>query len=197
MELAPEMVPFVVGTPRSAGKTGKTAFSAAALLDIDVMLSLPDFRAYEKTFQEAIRIANTIVPDGTLFLQTRDPGNAILKFIRERDFKGFQDHELTQRRAVAYPPFSRIILFNIFVEKDSPELMGLLERALVLKPGEHPEVLGPQELPNMGKNSGKCIQIVLKSSNRKLVHEAAWELLRNLAKIGGIRVVTDVDPYRI
>ncbi len=196
LPLAPDILPFVVGTTYAAKKLRDEKFDAAALFNIDQTLSQPDFRAYERTFQQVMQIAGTIKPDGSLFLQTWNPKNRILRFIKNYDFHGFYEHELSQRKTIDYPPFSKIVLFNISYKKGinlSDDIRNMIEAEEI----KGLEVLGPVEIPPILKSYPHCIQILMKSRDSRLMHEYARQLLNRLEKLKDVRINVDVDPLKV
>ncbi|MBI3592355.1 MAG: hypothetical protein HY099_02560, partial [Nitrospirae bacterium] len=211
-EHAPDFTPFVIGTSfakRLANKknvpteasdensgSGKGAFSAVAFLNMDALLSQPDFRLYERAFQEIAQVAQMVRTDGTIYLQTRMPKNRVLRFIKNYDFDGFYKYELSQRRALDYPPLSKIILINVFMKKEHAEALRHIE-GIAVSGAESVEILGPVEIPSSVKSYSHCIQLMLKSRDRKMLHNTAKELLSRIGKLKGIKVNTDVDPLKI
>lgn len=83
-------------------------FGMAAVLNIDISLSLPDFRAIEKAYQEIVSIAEKVKPNGRLFIQTRMPENYLFRFLKNYDYAKFVNEELRMRKEMSYPPFSKI-----------------------------------------------------------------------------------------
>ncbi|MDD2753681.1 MAG: primosomal protein N' [Candidatus Portnoybacteria bacterium] len=101
------------------------------ILSADTLLHLPDFRSGEQTFQtiralqslqnNAPRPAAAGLPplklrggEGELsqnnfIIQTYNPENSVLKYIRDNDRKGFIQEENETRQALNYPPFSQIV----------------------------------------------------------------------------------------
>ncbi|MBI5213226.1 MAG: primosomal protein N' [Nitrospirae bacterium] len=196
LPLTPDILPFVVGTTYAAKKLRDEKFDAAALFNIDQTLSQPDFRAYERTFQQTMQIAGTIKPDGSLFLQTWNPKNRILRFIKNYDFHGFYEHELSQRKTIDYPPFSKIVLFNISYKKGI-NLLDDIRNMLEAEEIKGLEVLGPVEIPPILKSYPHCIQILLKSKDSRILHSYARQLLNKLEKIKDVKINADVDPLKV
>jgi len=188
---------FIIGTAYAARKLGDEKFDAAALLNIDSLLAQPDFRAYERAFQEVMQIAEMVKPEGTLYLQTWNPKNKILRFSKNYDFRSFYEYETTQRKILNYPPFSRIILFNVFTKKDSGKFLHEVQKIILDADLNGLEILGPVEAPSTLKSYKYCIQMLLKSNDRKLIHQKAETLLEKLRRLKGIKINVDVDPLKI
>ncbi len=197
LEQGLDVASFVIGTHYSAKSIKNKNFDAAVLLNIDSLLSQPDFRAYERTFQEVIQIKELVKPEGTIYLQTWNPKNKILKFIKNYDFNSFYDNELYQRKLLSYPPFSRIILLNIFMKRDPERFLHDINKIICDTKINGLEFLGPLEVPSSLKSFAYCIQILIKSGDRRLLHNVAKDILRKLEKIKGIKINVDVDPLKI
>jgi primosomal protein N' (replication factor Y) len=196
-ELPAEFTPFVIGTAYAAKRLKDKKFDAAALFNIDMLLSMPDFRAYERAFQEVIQISQMVKTEGYLYLQTWNSKNKILRFIKNYDFHGFYKSELAQRKALDYPPISRIILFNIFTKKDFGRLLHDIQKVIYNTNTHSLELLGPAAAPSTMKSFNHCIQILLKSKDRRILHEAAERLLKEFAGLKDIKIKVDVDPLKI
>ena len=193
---AGDAAPFVIGTDYATRRVGTEAFSSAVLVNMDSILSRPDFRTYERAFQEVIQVSQTVRRDGSIFLQVWDSKNSILKFISSYDFEGFYKYELAQRKALDYPPYSKIILFNIYAKDDTGSILQHIGNISGLQV-DGVEVLGPVEIPSYVKAYKHCIQIMLKSRDRKLIQNTARELLLKPEQFKKIKVNVDVDPYKI
>lgn len=193
----PDTASFIIGTSYAARKLRDEKFDAVAFLNIDSFLAQPDFRAYERAFQEAIQIAEMVKSEGSLYLQTWNPKNKILRFVKKRDFHAFYDYELSQRKMLDYPPFSRLILFNIFMKRDVEKFLHDIQKIICGTNANGLEILGPVEIPSSMKSFKYCIQILLKSKDRKLTHEKARDLLKKFEGLKGIKINVDVDPLKI
>lgn len=192
-----DVTSFVIGTPYAARKLRDERFDAIALFNIDGLLSQPDFRAYERAFQEVIQISQMVKTEGSLYLQTWNPKSKILRFIKNYDFQGFYEYELSQRKALDYPPFSRIILFNVFMKRDAERFLHDMQKIICDTNTNGLEVLGPIEIPSSLKSYKHCIQMLIKSKDRKLIHNEAGSFLKKIEKLKGIKINVDVDPLKI
>ena len=87
------------------------------VLNADSLINFPDFRAAERAFNMLEQVAGRAGRrdgKGRVVIQTYNPGHPILGFASRHDFAGFYEHELEERRAFGFPPFTRII--NIYVK---------------------------------------------------------------------------------
>ncbi len=97
---------------------GSTSIFMAAILNADILLNLPDFRANEKAFQEISMIIDKIEPQGEIFIQTGMPYHYLYKCIKKNDFDTFFKEELIRRKTLNYPPFSRLLLIKFVSKRD-------------------------------------------------------------------------------
>lgn len=171
-------------------------FSGAALFNIDMTLAIPDFRVQEKLFQDFIYLSEIISQDGYIFIQTGNPKNKIFRFMRTHDIDGFYEAELHQRKELKYPPFSRMVLISLFVRSDKREYLSEIEDLVQRERDKDIEILGPVEVPSK-RHDIRRMQILLKSTNRKLLHKISSQFLDGLKNLKGIKIKMDVDPLKI
>ena len=192
-----DFAPFVVGTSLAKRNyRGGKKYAAAVLMNIDLLLAQPDFRAYERAFQEIIEVSQMVRPDGSLFIQTKSPGNKVFKCIKHYDFEAFKDFELAQRKDLDYPPYTRMILFAI-CRKDRESMSADIWQAVREIRDDAVTVLGPIEVPSALKSYGQCHHILLKSKDNRRLHAMAGILLSKLQGNNKLRVTVDVDPIKI
>lgn len=192
-----DITSFIIGMPQAIKKLKDENLDAVAYFNVNGLLSQPDFRAYERAFQEIVRIAQVVRQEGSIYLQTWNPRNKILRFIRNYDFKGFYDYELSQRRMFEYPPYARIILLNIFMKTDTKKFLHDLHKMISDIDISGLKILGPVEIPSTLKSFNHCFQILMKSKDNKFLHLCARQLLNRLEKIRGLKINIDVDPLKI
>ncbi|MUM76870.1 primosomal protein N' [Pseudodesulfovibrio sp. F-1] len=110
-----------------------------AVADGDLGLSLPDYRATERTFQLLVQVAGRAgrgLEPGRVLIQTRNPGHPIWRDVLSADYAAFYEREIGRRRLFGYPPFTRLALVRIshpadFAGAAALDLLGrvLAERA--------------------------------------------------------------------
>jgi|Deesub1362A_J573_1020465.scaffolds.fasta_scaffold00045_106 primosomal protein N' (replication factor Y) len=174
---------LVIGTKLLARRHElREGFSLAAVLNADAYLYVPDFRSKERAYQELVYTAEKVASGGELFIQTFNPRAALFNYIRRFNFRGFYEKELSERKSLMYPPFSRMALLT--VEADTlPE---------ITVKNNNTEILGP--VPSVTKRGKHVWKILCKASSRKDLGRAAKEILRRLK---GFKVSVDVDPISV
>ena len=118
---------ILVGTQMVTKGLDFDGVSMVAAVNSDAMLSMPDFRAAERTFNMLQQVAGRAgrrstegKDEATVAIQTRTPGHPVFPFLLNHDYLGFYNHEIEERRTFLYPPFVRII--NIYVKHADPRL---------------------------------------------------------------------------
>lgn len=109
------------------------------VIDADVGLNLPDFRAAERTFQLLSQVAGRAgrgTEAGEVLIQTLRPDHPALQNAITHDYVSFATAELTDRFAPEYPPHHRIANLVVSgpnetsVADDAQELAEWLEEAI-------------------------------------------------------------------
>ncbi len=118
------------------------------LIDADLSMHVPDFRANERTFQLLVQVAGRAGRGdraGEVVVQTFNPQAAPIQFSRQADYAGFAAMELEQRRAFRYPP-SRHIIHHLLRGPNPEKLKFFSEqwaKAVAAAFGSRVEVRGP------------------------------------------------------
>lgn len=82
------------------------------LIDADISMHVPDFRANERTFQLLVQVAGRAGRGdraGEVVVQTFTPHAETIQFSRRADFEGFAESELRMREQFKYPPYRHLI----------------------------------------------------------------------------------------
>jgi primosomal protein N' (replication factor Y) len=102
----------IVGTQMIAKGLDFPNVTLVGVLDADLSMHMPDFRAAERTFQLVVQVSGRAGRGdraGEVVLQTYLPSAPPIQFGRQQDFDGFTDLELKQRREFGYPPYRHLI----------------------------------------------------------------------------------------
>jgi primosomal protein N' (replication factor Y) len=173
----------------------------------DTALSLPDFRAAERTFQLITQVAGRAGrgdAPGRVVLQTFMPDDPTIRSALKQDFIGFAKAELAHRQSVGLPPFTRmvrIIVRDQELEKASAyaeELAAkIIAAAEIDPPSAEMRIRGPMPCA-IGRIAGYYrVQIVLSSLRSSRLQQvlAAVREKGDLAR--SERVAVDVDPVSL
>jgi len=111
----------LLGTQMIAKGLDLPGVTLVGVVNADVGLNLPDFRASERTFQLLSQVAGRAgrgETPGRVLVQTSRPEHFALEAAVEHDYEGFADRELEDRELPGYPPHRR--LANLVVSGPEP-----------------------------------------------------------------------------
>jgi primosomal protein N' (replication factor Y) len=202
-------VDVLVGTQMVAKGHDFPNITLVGVICADLSLSFPDFRAGERTFQLLAQVAGRAgrgAAPGRVILQTYTPDHFSIVAAKQQDYEAFYKVEIGFRRALDYPPVSRIIQLKISgvdpkATQAVAEALGALCRELRGQDdayGRWVAVLGPVEA-SIQKIAGRHRwQMLIKGGRigplRRFVRSAA-AAAPSLFRHPRVRVVIDVDPF--
>ncbi|MBV8063907.1 MAG: primosomal protein N' [Actinobacteria bacterium] len=187
----------LVGTQMVAKGHHFSGVELAAVVDADTGLSLPDFRAEERTFQLLTQLAGRSGRDapGRVLVQTFQPDARAIAYAARHDVAGFLTEELDRRRALGYPPFTHLVRI-VVSGPDQGDTLRALEELKAGLPGV--ELLGPAPLLRLrGRHRA---QLVAKTAHARALASRAAALLAAAApamRRAGLSAVVDVDPQTL
>jgi primosomal protein N' (replication factor Y) len=196
-------IDVLVGTQMVAKGHDFPGVTLVCVVSADTGLLLPDFRAAERTIQLVTQVAGRAGrgrEPGRVLVQTWNPDADAVARVPEHDYDGFAEHELAWREALAWPPFSRLVVVRIEGE-DAGETASVArklgDRLAVLLPGPESGVrlLGPAPAPLSRLRGKSRWQLLLKAPRHALLGPVLDQLERDLEVLpAAVRVVLDVDP---
>jgi len=109
-------IDILVGTQMIAKGLHFPNVTLVGIVNADLGLHLPDFRAGERTFQLLTQVAGRAgrgEMEGEVLVQTFTPFSPSIQFARHHDYEGFMEQEMEFRRQFSYPPFGRMVLITV------------------------------------------------------------------------------------
>ncbi|MFZ0859603.1 MAG: primosomal protein N' [Candidatus Sulfotelmatobacter sp.] len=191
---------LLVGTQMIAKGHDIHGVTLVGVVGADVALSLPDFRAAERTFQLLTQVAGRAgrgQTPGKVVLQTYFQDHYAVQYAARHDFIGFYEKELQFRSWMHYPPYSA--LANVLVRSDklddALQWAGTLGKWFEATRHEGVRVLGPAPAPIMRLKRDYRYHFVLKSPSREKLNTTLRAMLAHAAqkKIPRTQVIVDVD----
>jgi primosomal protein N' (replication factor Y) len=195
----------LLGTQMIAKGLDFPRVTLVGVLDADVALNLPDFRAAERTFQLLIQVAGRSgrgAVAGEVLIQTCSPEHPAIAAAARHDAHAFLEYEKRQRRAAGYPPYARLVAIQ-FTGRDESEVEraatttadGLRERAESFGV----EVLGPAPQTLARLRGQHRWHVMIKGTRAAAVRAAAESALAAMEPSGSraVRVIADVDPIEV
>ena len=175
----------------------------AAVMNVDNMLSFPDFRAYERCYQLVTQVsgrAGRAGKRGRVLIQASKPQHPVLQYVIANDYAGMYTSQLAERERFRYPPFYRLIRLTLKHKSKDVVQLAAKELAEYLTQIFGQRILGP-ETPLISRVQNYYLEnIWLKIEKQASAQKAKTLLaeaisnLRILPAYKSLRVVADVDP---
>lgn len=194
---------ILVGTQMIAKGHDIPNVTLVGVINADIGLALPDFRAAERTFQLLTQVAGRAgrhhLP-GLVIIQTTAPDHYAIRCAAAQDYGKFYEKELEFRRLMRYPPFCAMA--NILLRGPTQEAAMRLaaEAAQQLgSGGDGVRILGPAEAPVPRLKGEYRYQILVKALSRSRLNEMLNALRSHAAeqKWPATALVVDVDPVSL
>lgn len=196
-------IDILIGTQMVSKGLDFDNVSLVGILDADMLLNRPDFRAFERSYQLMSQVAGRSGRKGkrgNVIIQTGDPDHWVIQKVINHDYKGFYESEVIERKNFFYPPYYKLIEFTLkhkdeyVVEKGAADLAGSLRDVFKER------VVGP-EFPVVRRIQNLYLkQIKLKLErdvSDKKIKERIQQLLDEFYSVPlnkSIRIIVDVDP---
>ena len=194
---------ILVGTQMVTKGLDFDSVKVVGILNADNMLSFPDFRAHERSFQLMAQVAGRAGrkgKQGKVIIQTYEPSHPVLQDVLRNDFKGLYDKQMLTRQQFGYPPFYRIVMIRLKhkdYQKLNPAATAL---ASMLRPIFKQDLLGP-EYPMVSRIKNLYIKQMMVKFNREHNAQQVKELIMKQVRLfqlhpdyKSIIVQIDVDP---
>jgi primosomal protein N' (replication factor Y) len=145
-------IDILVGTQMIAKGLDFPNVTLVGLVDADISMHVPDFRANERTFQLLVQVAGRAGRGdraGQVVVQTFTPQAEAIQFSRSADFEGFAAAELQLRREFRYPPY-RHLIHHVFRGPNPDKLRFFAEqwaKEVERRLGDRLELRGPAPSP--------------------------------------------------
>jgi len=195
---------ILVGTQMLAKGHDFHRVTLVGVISADSSLTMPDFRAAERTFQLMTQVAGRAgrgeLP-GRVLIQTFYPEHYAIQDAIKQDYVAFYERELHYRQVMAYPPFTS--LANIIVRDSNleKEITWSRELSQFLAPhnGDGMRVLGPASAPLARLKTEYRFQFLLKSRRKAQLTKLLAGALAYCDKkeIPQTAVLVDMDPLQL
>lgn len=194
---------ILVGTQMVSKGLDFERVNVVGVINADTLLNFPDFRSSERAFNMLEQVAGRAgrrAEKGKVIIQTTDPDNDVLKFVKAHDYQGYYEHELKDRFNFSYPPFTRVI--NIYLKHRDIAQLDRLAIAYVmhLRKIFGDRVLGPEK-PFVSRVANYHVQSVMLKieigASLKKVKDILRDIYANLAsdpQTKQLLLYFDVDP---
>jgi primosomal protein N' (replication factor Y) len=203
-------VDILLGTQMIAKGLDFPRVTLVGVVNADVGIHLPDFRASERTFQLLSQVAGRAGRrrlGGEVLIQTSLPDHYAVRAAVAHAYEAFAERELVERRSPAYPPWVRLV--NVVLSSPDQKLAasaaeqaaGWLRSLLDGRPestGLGIEIVGPAPSPIEKLHGRWRWHFILRTASPRALGEAARALAQDLRlPAGDVRLALDRDPVAL
>ena len=193
----------LVGTQLVAKGHDFPAVTLAAVVGVDHILLMPDFRSAERTYALVTQLAGRAGRGdrpGRVLLQTRQSDHFVFSHVAPTTpLDAFYTDEVKQRAILSHPPFARVVMIRLEsadIREAQAAGTSLVSTLRSTADGHGIQVFGPTLAP-LSKLVGRWrFQVVLRG--RDVPRFRAWlssvEATLHERPKRGVRVSVDVDP---
>ncbi len=197
-------IDILIGTQMIAKGLDNPNVTLVGVIDSDLGLMLPDFRATERSFQLLMQVAGRAGRGdfkGRAIFQTLNPDFYAISTACKQDYISFYETEIQTRENFDYPPFSQIYKFVISSPneqraKDCCEQITEYFRRIISEKGlnEYIIILGPAQSLISKLNQEYRFNFVIKNKlfqrGQRLIHS----IFKTIKPASDIKINTDVNP---
>jgi len=203
-------VDILLGTQMIAKGLDFPRVTLVGVVNADVGIHLPDFRASERTFQLLSQVAGRAgrgTLGGDVIIQTSLPDHYAIRAAVGHDFEGFATREMGERERPRYPPFVRLV--NVVLSSPEQTLAAQSAEAAVAwlrrhlsragrGGGEGVELVGPAPAPIERLHTRWRWHFLLRSRSPGALGRAARWLAEDFTlPAGDVRLALDRDPVAL
>ncbi|WP_411844888.1 primosomal protein N' [Roseibacillus persicicus] len=199
-EFKARKIDILLGTQMIAKGLDFPNVTLVGVLNADLSLNAPDFRAGERTFSLLTQVAGRAgrgEMEGEVFIQTFVPHSPSIQFARHHDFQGFVEQELEFREKYHFPPFYSIALLSTRSrhEKRAEFTLQTIHRRLSEDPPAGMEIGLPNPNPITRAHDLHRFQLLLRHRNPRTLTKHIHTVLSKLPIPEDVILVTDIDAH--
>ncbi|MEO7723187.1 MAG: primosomal protein N', partial [Chthoniobacterales bacterium] len=195
-------IDILVGTQMIAKGLHFPNVTLVGIINADLALHMPDFRAGERTFQLLTQVAGRAgrgEAAGEVFVQTYTPFSPSIQFARHHDFAGYFQQELEFRERCDFPPFKHAVLITVrseHQERASFSAETLTRRLKEALPEEF-SLGAPAPAPLEKLQGHYRFHILIRGAAIMRLSRLIRETLDKLPFPEDVAASVDVDPYQL
>jgi primosomal protein N' (replication factor Y) len=201
-------VHILLGTQMIAKGLDFPNVTLVGVVNADMGLHLPDFRASERTFQLLAQVSGRAgrgPRGGRVLVQTFNPEHPSIALAAQHDYDRFVAIELAHRLAHKYPPYQRLarVVVRGRDQQEAADFADRLDAALraALATLKGPDgaalevrILGPAEAPVFRLKGYYRYHFHLQSPSPAALHQVLRAVVPTVRAPSGVEFTLDVDP---
>lgn len=195
-------IDILIGTQMIAKGLDFPNVTLVGIINADIGLHAPDFRAGERTFQLLTQVAGRAgrgETEGEVIVQTFSPAHPSVQYARHHDFKGFFEQESEMRESFAHPPFSKMLLVQVRGISQEKTLFTAesVARLFAEKAPSTVQVSAAAPAPLERAHGQYRFHITLKANSGAQLGRVVRDVSDDLKLPEGVIMTIDVDPYSL
>ncbi|MFI0348750.1 MAG: primosomal protein N' [Chthoniobacterales bacterium] len=197
-----QQIDILIGTQMIAKGLDFPNVTLVGIINADMSLHAPDFRAGERTFQLLTQVAGRAGRgdrEGEVMIQTFTPMSPSIQFARHHDYLGFFDQECAFRKEFGYPPFQRMILLQLRGREQEKVFFCAKQLREQLKKLIPSSVQLAEAVPApLERAYGQFrFHIALRGTPMKEMNRVVRQVTAKFPMPHGIKMTIDVDPQSL
>lgn len=193
-------IDVLVGTQMIAKGLHFPNVTLVGILNADIGLHVPDFRAGERTFQLMTQVAGRAGRgelEGEVIVQTFTPHSPSIQFARHHDFDGFAEQELEFRRQFEFPPFAHCAMLTSRSthERRAEFTLQTLHRRLTEDCPPGISLGEPMPSPLVRSHGQFRFQLMLRCAKARVLTRHVQQVLQKTPLPEDVTVVFDMDAW--
>ena len=194
-------IDVLIGTQMIAKGLHFPNVTLVGILNADLGLHVPDFRAGERTFQLITQVAGRAGRgelEGEVIVQTFTPHSPSIQFARKHDFDGYAEQEMEMRRQFRFPPFAHCGVLTARSTHERRAEFTLQTLHLRLKEDLPDGITLGEVLPSplVKSHDQFRFQITLRSPKARPLTNHVQTVLKKTTLPEDVTVVFDMDAYQ-
>ena len=196
-------IDILVGTQMVTKGLDFENVSVVGILSADNLISFPDFRAYERSFQQMIQVsgrAGRHGHEGKVIIQTYQPYHQAIRDAMANDYLSMYKSQIVERRVFKYPPFHKLIEITLKHPDQDTVNTAATQFAAMLRDNFASRVMGP-EYPSVPRLRNLYLKRVMVrfalgealGEGKRIIMQCADRLLSEKS-FSRVKIIFDPDP---
>lgn len=202
--IAEQKVDVIVGTQMIAKGHDFPNIELAAIVNADVSLNVPDFRAFERSYQLFTQVAGRAgrsTRDGLVVLQTYEPENPAVLAARDGSYLDFCHSELERRETFHYPPYFRLVRIVVSAAQDplAKRVATSVTQLLRSCAGPSSDIVGPAPAVLQKLLNRYRWNLLIKDKSASSLNALLRTVQGQIRQMqdNGVHITIDVDPVSL
>ena len=202
-EFEDRKIDILVGTQMVTKGLDFDNVSVVGILSADNLISFPDFRAYERSFQQMTQVSGRAGRHGhrgKVIIQTYQPYHQAIRDAMAGDYMSMYNSQIVERRVFRYPPYYRLINITVRHKDETVVNSAAARYASELRRLFGNRVMGP-EFPSVARIRGLYLKKIMVrfavgeaiSEAKKKMMALANDVLKE-KEFARVQLIFDVDP---